>query len=199
MELMNPNLSYADKCGMYRVTAAELIPARQGSGKNEYVRTSLKKVMKSGRVNPLGFSHYFNIGMKDNVAILKQLGVTEKGISEENMNAWKEAYEKGKCDMPTDFYGFFWTQQLGGVYKNNDTGKVTSETLVFIPCDEDTGLPLPEYVMTQARLQEILKNYTPVKQDTSEPSPEAEETTEGDENERAAFEEYMRQKRAQQG
>lgn len=189
METINQNLSYADKCGIYRITAAELVSAKAGSQKNDYVRLSLKKVMKSGRLQ-LGFSHYFNIGIKEYVDEYKRMGVTDKGISAENLNALKEAYEKGDTDAQYEFYGFFWTQQFGATYKNKESGKVSSETLVFIPCDEDTGLPIPEFCMTQARLQEILQGYELVNQEVA--PDESVTGAEAEEDERKAFEEFMK-------
>ena len=194
METMNPNLSYADKCGIYRITAAELVAAKAGSGKNDYIRMSLKKVMKSGRLQ-LGFSHYFNLGIKEYVEAYKAAGVTDKGISAENLEALKEAYNKGQTDAQYEFYGFWWTQPFGGVYKNKETGKITSETLVFIPCDEDTGMPLPEFCMTEARLKEILNGYERVQEDKVEADATVNtDTPEGEVDEAAAFAEYMRQK-----
>lgn len=196
METMNSNVSYADKCGIYRITAAELVVAKAGSNKNDYVRLSLKKVMKSGRLQ-LGFSHYFNLGIKEYVEEYKRMGVTEKGISAENLLALKEAYEEGKTDAQYEFYGFWWTQSFGATYRNKDTGKIASETLIFIPCDEDTGLPLPEFVMTAARLQEILKGYELVKQDTSEADATVNDSDQDDaDDEAAAFAEYMAAKKA---
>lgn len=196
MEIMNQNQSYMDKCGVYRVTAAELIPAKAGSGKNDYIRLSLKKVMKSGRLQ-LGFSHYFNLGIKDYVDEYKRLGVTDKGISAENLASLKEAYDKGETDAQYEYFGFWWTQSFGGVYRNKETKKVSSETLVFIPCDEDTGLPLPEFCMTQARLNDILAGYERMPEDKTEADVTVNEDAAGDaEDEAAAFAEYMRQKRA---
>lgn len=195
METMNPNTSYKDKCGIYRVVEAELIAAKAGSSKNDYIRLSLKKVMKSGRLQ-LGFSHYFNLGIKDYVEEYKRMGVTDKGISKENLEALKEAYDKGDTDAQYEFYGFWWTQPFGAVYRNKETNKVSSETLVFIPCDEDTGMPLPEFVMTAARLAEILKGYELVKQDTAERDATVNDGDQADaDDEAAAFAEYMRQKK----
>jgi hypothetical protein len=193
---MNKNMSYKDRCGIYRITTAELVAAKPNSGKNDYIRISLKKVMKSGRLQ-LGFSHYFNLGIKEYVDEYKHMGVTDKGISQEDLEKLKEAYEKGETDAQYEFYGFWWTQEFGAVYRNKETGKIASETLVFIPCDEDTGLPLPEFVMTAARLDEILKGYELVKQDTAEQGASVNDEDQNDEDERAAFEEYMRQKKQQ--
>lgn len=197
METMNSNTSYKDKCGIYRITAAELVAAKAGSGKNDYIRMSLKKVMKNGRLQ-LGFSHYFNLGIKEYVDEYKRMGVTGSGISDENLTALKEAYNKGETDAQYEFYGFWWTQEFGRIYRNKETGKITSETLVFIPCDEDTGCPLPEFVMTAARLKEILKGYELVKEDTAEAGPSENDSDQGgaEEDEAAAFEEFMRQKKA---
>ena len=158
VKLMNPNVSYTDRCGTYRVEDAEII---KGSGKNEYVRLSLRRVLKSGRF-ALGFSHYFNIFNHSIVEELKKFGVTEKGT---NLKAWREAYDNEQTDMPCEFYGFFWTQEFGGIYKKKETGKNASDKLVFIPCEKDTGLPLHEFVLTASELQEILKGY---KLDTTE-------------------------------
>lgn len=197
METMNVNQSYKDKCGIYRITTAELVAAKAGSGKNDYIRLSLKKVMKSGRLQ-LGFSHYFNLGIKEYVDEYKRMGVTDKGISAENLAALKKAYDNGETDAQYEFYGFWWTQDFGGIYRNKETGKITSETLVFIPCDEDTGCPLPEFVMSAARLQEILKGYELVKEDTVEAGPSENDSDQGtdEEDEAAAFAEYMKQKKA---
>lgn len=192
METMNKNTSYADKCGIYRITAAELIAAKAGSKKNDYIRLSLKKVMKSGRLQ-LGFSHYFNLGIQDYVEAYKAAGVTEKGISKENLEKLRDDYEAGNTDAQYEYYGFWWTQEFGGTYRNKETGKIASDTLVFIPCDEDTGLPIPEFVMTSERLQQILEGYEPVKQDTTEEVVTGEQSDE--ENEEAAFAEYWRQKK----
>ena len=157
VELMNPNVSYTDRCGTYRVEDAEII----GSDKNEYVRLSLIKIYKSGRPE-MGFSHYFNIYNPSIVEEFKKFGVAEKG---KNMKAWREAYDNEQTDMPCEFYGFFWTQEFGGIYKKKEKGKNASDILVFIPCEKDTGLPLHEFVLTASRLQEILKGY---EQDTTE-------------------------------
>lgn len=195
METMNPNQSYADRCGIYRITNAELVAAKAGSGKNDYIRMSLKKVLKSGRLQ-LGFSHYFNLGIKEYVDAYKEAGVTDKGISNENLEALKEAYNKGQTDAQYEFYGFWWTQPFGGIYRNKETGKVTSETLVFIPCDEDTGMPLPEFCMTDARLKEILKGYERVAEEKTEATATVNTDSAPEEDEAAAFAEYMRQKKA---
>lgn len=198
METINQNVSYADRCGIYRITAAELVAAKAGSNKNDYVRLSLKKVLKSGRLQ-LGFSHYFNIGIKEYVDEYKKMGVTDKGIADENLKALKEAYNKGETDAQYEFYGFFWTQSFGATYRNKETNKIVSETLVFIPCDEDTGLPIPEFCMTAARLQEILQGYELVKDTTVEDKSVTKEENEDVEDEAAAFAEYMRQKKAAAG
>jgi hypothetical protein len=190
MEFIDKNASYADRCGWYRTVAAELIPAKAGSKKNDYVRLSLKKVMKSGRLQ-IGFSNYFNMGIPDAVAEYKKFGVTENGISEENLKALKEADQKEETvNIRYEYYGFFWTQPFGAIYRNKETKKISSETLVFIPCDEDTGLPLSLFCMTQERLQEILQGYELVEQDTV--PEESNESTE--EDERKAFEEFMKNK-----
>lgn len=189
MELLNNNKSYADRCGMYAVVEAELIVAKQGSGKNDYIRFSLKKRKKNGRIDKLGFSHYFNVGIKELVDEYKKLGVGEKGISAENLAKAREMYDKEETDCQFDFYGFFWNQPLGGVYKHKESGKVSSETLVFIPCDEDTSIPKPEWAMTQARLNDILSNYEKV-----EDVP-AEEVVPAEEDDEAAFQEFLRMKK----
>jgi hypothetical protein len=189
-KMLDTNASYAERCGTYRAVDARLIVAKAGSGKNDYIQFDLKKVKKNGRVDMLGFSHYFNIGIKELVEEYKRLGVTDKGISKENLAAAKEAYAKEETDAQFEFYGFFWNQSLGGVYKHKESGKISSETLVFIPCDEDTGLPLSLFCMTQERLQEILQGYELVEQDTV--PEESNESTE--EDERKAFEEFMKNK-----
>lgn len=190
MEFIDKNVSYADRCGLYRTVAAELIVAKNGSKKSDYVRLSLKKVLKSGRLQ-IGFSNYFNMAIPDAVAEYKKFGVSENGISEENLEALKEADKNMKTvNIRYEYYGFFWTQQFGAIYRNKETKKVSSETLVFIPCDEDTGLPLSQFCMTQERLQEILQGYELVEQDTV--PGEGDESDE--EDERKAFEEFMRQK-----
>jgi hypothetical protein len=196
METMNKNTSYADKCGIYRITEAELVVAKAGSNKNDYVRLSLVKVMKSGRLQ-MGFSHYFNIGIQNAVEEFKTYGVTEKGTSKENLAKLKEDYEAFNTKDPNvryEYYGFFWTQEFGATYRNKETGKISSDTLVFIPCDEETGTPIPEFVMTAERLQEILKGYELVKQNTTEEVVASGQ--ENEEDEAAAFAEYMRQKKA---
>lgn len=177
MEMLNSNASYAERCGTYRAVDARLIPAKAGSGKNDYVQFDLKKVKKNGRVDMLGFSHFFNIGIKELVEEYKRLGVTDKGISKENLAAAKEAYNKEETDAQFEFYGFFWNQSLGGVYKHKETGKISSETLVFIPCDEDTSIPKPEFAMTQARLNDILANYEKV---STSPAEDTGDTTQSD-------------------
>lgn len=195
---MNKNMSYADKCGIYRITAAELVAAKAGSKKNDYIRLSLKKVMKSGRLQ-LGFSHYFNLGIQEYVDAYKAAGVTEKGISKENLEKLRDDYAAGNTDAQYEYYGFWWTQEFGGTYRNKETGKIASDTLVFVPCDEDTGLPLPEFVMTNERLQQILEGYELVKQDTPEEIVAGDDNQGDEEDEAAAFAEYMRQKKAAKG
>lgn len=193
--MLNKNLSYKDKCGYYKIIAAELVPAKQGSNKNDYVRLSLRKIKASGRVETRGFSHYHNEGIKDIVEGLKRLGVTAQGISKENLEAWNEAFKKGE-DVPYDpiQYGFYWTQPFGAVYRNKETGKISSETLVFIPCDEDTGLPLQEYCMTAERLAEILSGYELVKQETAENDTNQDQEDADDEAE--ALAKFIEQRRA---
>lgn len=197
MEMLNTNSSYAERCGNYRAVDARLIVAKAGSGKNDYIQFDLKKVKKNGRVDALGFPHYFNIGIKELVAEYKRLGVTDKGISKENLAKAKEAYDKEETDAQFEFYGFFWNQSLGGVYKHKETGKISSETLVFIPCDEDTSIPKPEFAMTQARLNDILQNYEKVSttaEDTASPDTQSEE-----DKERAEYEAFLAAKRAAKG
>ena len=198
MEMLNTNSSYAERCGIYRAVDARLIVAKAGSGKNDYIQFDLKKVKRNGRVDTLGFSHFFNIGIKDLVAEYKRLGVTDKGISKENLAKAKEAYDKEETDCQFEFYGFFWNQSLGGVYKNKETGKISSETLVFIPCDEDTSIPKPEFAMTQARLNDILANYekvtTTAAEDTASPDAQSAE-----DKERAEYEAFLAAKRAAAG
>lgn len=196
METMNKNMSYADKCGIYRITAAELIAAKAGSNKNDYVRLSLVKVMKSGRLQ-MGFSHYFNIGIQSAVEEFKAYGVTDKGISKENLANLKSDYENFKtqdANVRYEYYGFFWTQEFGGTYRNKQTGKIASDTLVFVPCDEETGLPVPEFCMDKARLQQILEGYELVKQNTTEEVVAGDTTEEVDEE--IAFKEFMEKKKA---
>lgn len=197
MEMLNTNSSYAERCGVYRAVDARLMVAKAGSGKNDYIQFDLKKVKKNGRVDMLGFSHFFNIGIKELVDEYKRLGVTDKGISKENLAAAKEAYNKEETDAQFEFYGFFWNQSLGGVYKHKETNKISSETLVFIPCDEDTSIPKPEFAMTQARLNDILQNYEKVN-DT--PSNDGTEGSQSDEDrERAEYEAFIAAKRAAEG
>lgn len=190
--LLDNNASYADRCGMYAATAAELVVAKAGSGKNDYIRFSLQKIKKNGRVDRLGFSHYFNVGIKELVDEYKRLGVTDKGISAEDLAKAKEMYKNGDTDCEFQFYGFFWNQPLGGVFKHKETGKVTSETLAFIPCDEDTSIPKPEWAMTQARLNDILSNYEKVE---GAPAEEERPTNSASAEEEAEFEEFMKRKR----
>ena len=188
MEMLNTNSSYAERCGIYRAVDARLIVAKAGSGKNDYIH---------GRVDVLGFSHFFNIGIKELVEEYKRLGVTDKGISKENLTAAKEAYAKEETDAQFEFYGFFWNQSLGGVYKHKETGKVSSETLVFIPCDEDTSIPKPEFAMTQARLNDILANYEKV---TTSPAEDTGDNSQSDaDKEREEYEAFLAAKRAAEG
>jgi hypothetical protein len=196
MEMLNTNSSYAERCGIYRAVDARLIVAKAGSGKNDYVQFDLKKVKKNGRVDMLGFSHYFNIGIKELVEEYKRLGVTDKGISKENLAKAKEMYDKEETEAQFEFYGFFWNQSLGGVYKHKESGKISSETLVFIPCDEDTGIPKPEFAMTQARLNDILQNYTKVEGTTTEDTGENASNMSKEEKERAEYEAFLAAKRA---
>lgn len=190
--MLDNNASYVERCGNYAAVAAELVVAKANSGKNDYIRFSLQKIKKNGRVDRLGFSHYFNVGIKELVDEYKRLGVTEKGISAEDLAKAKVAYDKEETDVQFKFYGFFWNQPLGGVYKHKETGKVTSESLVFIPCDEDTSIPKPEWAMTQARFNDILSNYERVKDSAAE----EEAPGETDEDERKAFEEFLAAKKA---
>lgn len=190
--MLDNNASYAERCGNYRAVEARLVVAKAGTNKNDYVQFDLKKVKKNGRVDVLGFSHFFNVGIKELVEEYKRLGVTEKGISKENLAKAKEMYAKEETDAQFEFYGFFWSQPLGGVYKHKETGKVSSETLVFIPCDEDTSIPKPEWAMTQARLNDILSNYERVKDSAAE-----EEAPSETDDERKAFEEFLAAKKAQ--
>lgn len=166
--LMNATLSYADKCGWYYAEEAELIVASEGSKKNDSIRFSLKKFGRSGA---LGFSHYFNIGIPAQVEKYKALGVKEDGISLEDLKVandrWEKAFDKrGKCTdegaAPFEFYGMWWVVEFGCEMKNRTTGKTTPSTMVFVPCDEDTGLPLPDFVVDAKRLANIMSNYEPV-------------------------------------
>lgn len=197
MEMVNTNSSYAERCGIYRAVEARLIAAKAGSGKNDYIQFDLKKVKRNGRIDTLGFSHFFNIGIKELVAEYKRLGVTDKGISKENLAKAKEAYDKEETDCQFEFYGFFWNQSLGGVYKNKETGKISSETLVFIPCDEDTSIPKPEFAMTQARLNDILANYEKVATTAEETTPP--DTQSDEDKARAEYEAFLAAKRAAAG
>ena len=168
--MLNTNSSYAERCGNYRAVDARLIVAKAGSGKNDYVQFDLKKVKKNGRVDALGFSHYFNIGIKELVEEYKRLGVTDKGISKEDLAKAKEAYTK------------------------EETGKISSETLVFIPCDEDTSIPKPEFAMTQARLNDILANYEKV---STAPAEDTGDNSQSDaDKEREEYEAFLAAKRA---
>lgn len=194
MEMLNNNASYAERCGKYRAVDARLVVAKANSGKNDYIQFDLKKVKKNGRVDKLGFSHFFNVGIKELVAEYKQLGVTERGISEENLKKAKKMYDEEETDLQFEFYGFFWNQSFGGVYKNKETGKISSETLVFIPCDEDTSIPKSEFTMTQARLNDILQNYEKV---NTTPSNDGTEGSQSDEErERAEYEAFLAAKKA---
>lgn len=192
--MLNTNASYAERCGIYRAVDARLIIAKAGSGKNDYIQFDLKKVKKNGRVDTLGFSHYFNIGIKELVEEYKRLGVTDKGISKEDLAKARDAYKNEETDAQFEFYGFFWNQSLGGVYKNKETEKISSETLVFIPCDEDTSIPKPEFAMTQARLNDILKNYEKV---STSPAEDTDANTQSDaDKEREEYEAFLAAKKA---
>lgn len=202
MELVNQNLSYKDKCGIYVAEKVELIVPKQGSTKKEHIRFSLLKVKKNGRIDALDFSHYFNVGIPKLVEEYKRLGVTADGISEENMAKASDEYDKGTTPVDVlkviqkpyfSFYGFWWTQDFGGVYRNKETGKETSSTLVFIPCDEDTGMPKSTFCMTAERLNEILEGYEPVSVTKAESTAPVESSTDADD--RAAFEEFLRSRK----
>jgi hypothetical protein len=166
--LMNADMSYADKCGWYYAENAELIVAAEGSSKNDSIRFSLKKF---GRSSALSFSHYFNVGMPKQVAAYKALGVTEDGISTEDLEKankrWEQAFDKrGKCvdpeAMPFEFYGTWWNIEFPCEMKNRTTGKVTTSTSVFVLCDEETGVPQRDYVVNSERLARIMAGYEPV-------------------------------------
>lgn len=166
--LMNANLSYKDQCGWYDAVEAMLIVAKEGSKKNDSVRFSLKK---RGRGSRLGFSHYFTYAIPDDVKLYKDLGVTEKGISDEDLakaiDRWDNAYDsRGRLvdngAMPFEFYGTWWNIDFGCEMRNLNTDKVSSSTMVFVPCDEETGLPLPDFVVNANRLANIMAGYTPV-------------------------------------
>ena len=195
VQMLDNNASYAERCGNYRAVDARLVVAKAGSGKNDYIQFDLKKVKKNGRVDVMGFSHFFNVGIKELVEEYKRLGVTDKGISKENLAKAKEMYAKEETDVQFEFYGFFWNQPLGGVFQHKENGKVTSESLVFIPCDEDTSIPKPEWAMTQARLADILRNYERIKDGAAEEESASEAS---DEDERKAFEEFLAAKKAGQ-
>lgn len=177
--VMNATLSYADKCGWYYAEEAELIVAAQGSSKNDSIRFSLKKFGRSGA---LGFSHYFNIGIPAQVEKYKALGVKEDGISSEDLKVandrWEKAFDKrGKCldegAAPFEFYGMWWNVDFGCEMKNKNSGKTASSTMVFVPCDEETGLPLPDFVVNATRLANIMAGYEPVSGDDAASSGDA--------------------------
>lgn len=166
--VMNANVSVKDQCGWYDAVAAELVVAKEGSKKNDSIRFSLKKRGRGGR---LGFSHYFTYGIPDDVDKYKDLGVSEDGISDEDLaqaiDRWDNAYDsKGRCKdpgaMPFEFFGMWWNIDFGCEMKNLNTEKVSSSTMVFVPCDEETGLPLPDFVVNANRLANIMAGYTPV-------------------------------------
>lgn len=174
--VMNANLSYKDQCGWYDAVEAELIVAKEGSGKNDSVRFSLKK---RGRGSRLGFSHYFTYAIPDDVKLYKDLGVTERGISDEDLakaiDRWDNAYDnRGRLvdngAMPFEFYGTWWNIDFGCEMRNLNTDKVSSSTMVFVPCDEDTGLPLPDFVVNANRLANIMAGYAPVAKNTDDAS-----------------------------
>lgn len=177
--LMNANVSLKEQCGWYDAVAAELVVAKEGSKKNDSIRFSLKKRGRSGR---LGFSHYFTYGIPDDVEKYKDLGVGEDGISDEDLaqaiKRWDNAFDKnGRCldpnAMPFEFWGTWWTVEFGCEMKNLNTEKVTTSTMVFVPCDEETGLPLPDFVVDSKRLANIMAGYTPVNTDASASSGDA--------------------------
>lgn len=177
--LMNANLSYKDQCGWYDAVEAMLIVAKEGSKKNDSVRFSLKK---RGRGSRLGFSHYFTYAIPDDVKLYKDLGVTEKGISDEDLakaiDRWDNAYDsRGRLvdngAMPFEFYGTWWNIDFGCEMRNLNTDKVSSSTMVFVPCDEETGLPLPDFVVNANRLANIMAGYTPVNTSDSASSGDA--------------------------
>jgi hypothetical protein len=182
METLNINASQKEKCGNYRVAAAELISPR---GKNSYVRLSLKKVKRNGKIDRLGFSHYFNVGLPDLVPIYKANGVSDKGISDEDL---AKALEGDDEDL-FNFYGFFYNMPFGGTYRNKESGKIASETLMFVPCDEDTGIPKPEWAPTQARLNDILAGYERVADAAEEEAPSGPTT---DADKQAEFEAWLK-------
>lgn len=166
--LMNANVSLIEQCGWYDAVEAELIPAKEGSNKNDAIRFSLKKRGRAGR---LGFSHYFTYAIPEDVAKYKALGVTEDGMSDEDyekaVDRWDNAYDnRGRCKdagaMPLEFFGTWWNIDFGTEMKNKNTGKVTSSTMVFVPCDEDNGMPLPDFVVNANRLANIMAGYEPV-------------------------------------
>lgn len=167
IKFLDPNKSYTDKCAWYRTEKAELI---EEQGKKPYIRFSLRKVMKSGRMAP-GFSHYFNIGIPEMVDAYKKLGVTKEGISAENLRTARERY-KDVDDaeaQPFDFYGFWHTQEYDGVYRDSSNNERTSG-LYFMWCDEDDGSIFSEFAMTADRLKKILEGYTRVNTVTDDTS-----------------------------
>lgn len=177
--VMNANVSVKDQCGWYAAVEAELVVAKEGSKKNDSIRFSLKKFGRSGA---LGFSHYFTYGIPEDVEKYKELGVAENGISDEDlekaMTRWDNAFDKRgrKIDpgaMPFEFYGMWWNIDFGCEMKNLNTEKVSSSTMVFVLCDEETGLPLPDFVVNANRLANIMAGYTPVNTDDSASSGDA--------------------------
>lgn len=181
VNFLDPNQSYAERCRTYAAVECELVPGDKN--KNEYIRFSLKRIKKDGRIDALCFSHYFNVGISDMVKEYKRLGVSKDGISDENLVKAKEEYDDATTDCEVTsigkknyftFCGFFYVQSLGGVYKNKTTNKVSSETMYFVVCDED-GFPKPEFLMTASRLEEIKKGYEPVNQSFAEEASVAEE------------------------
>lgn len=177
--LMNANLSLKEQCGWYDAVEAELILAKEGSNKNDAVRFSLKKRGRAGR---LGFSHYFTYAIPDDVEKYKALGVKEDGISDEDyskaVDRWDNAYDnRGRCKdagaMPFEFYGMWWNIDFGCEMKNRNSGKTASSTMVFVPCDEETGLPLPDFVVNATRLANIMAAYEPTNGDDAASSGDA--------------------------
>lgn len=191
VKMLDMNVSYSDRCQWYQATAAELI---KKAGKNDSVRLSLRKIKNSGKVDRKGFSHYFNVGLPELVKAYIACGVTEKGITDEKLKA---ALDSDDEDL-FKWYGFWWNQELGGTFQHKETKKLASSQLVFIPCDEDTSVPCPEWAMDNTRLQNMLKNYTKVsgpaeEQDATGTDAESEEEEEA--RLKREYEEFMASRR----
>lgn len=198
--MLDMNASYADKCLTYQAVKAELITPKANSGKNKSVRLSLMKIKKNGKLDRKDFSHYFNVGLPDLVKDYIKCGVTENGITEENLKKALNDEVESVDDASELFiwYGFWHNQEFGGTYRHNETGKIVSSQLVFVPCDEDTSCPKKIWAMDNTRLQTILKNYTKVsgpaeEQDVTGADAESEEDEEA--RLKREYEEFMESRR----